>query len=295
MRSALVALLFALLCACDLAPGPTPSSELERGAYDGDLPAIRSALAAGAPIEGTGRNALGTPLMIAIAQHHPAVVSELLARGASVRATNYDGTTPLHAAARAGDRALVEDLLARGADLHASGDHGTALYDAAFSGDLPTLELLLGRGLDPRDQRNRYSLAPIHGAAEGGSGAAVRRLLEAGADPRVTDNSGGTALHWARSVDAATALLDAGVEPDIRGPRRNAPLHGYLPDDVATLLLERGADANPRDGDGATPLHRHGCDSLWPILVAHGADPSLTDSHGVAPRPPGPHCDPGHR
>ncbi len=81
--------------------------------------------------------------------------------------------------------------------------------------------------------------------------AAVRRLLDAGADPNAANDAGATALMWAV-------------------------------DDVAkaTLLVERGASVNVKSDDGRTPLliaaGFHGAAPVVKLLLDHGADPSAT-------------------
>ena len=73
----------------------------------------------------------------------------LLARGASVAATNGRQMTPLLEAAFARKTAVVEALLAAGADVNAASSSGrTALMYAAQSGDAATLRILADRGAE---------------------------------------------------------------------------------------------------------------------------------------------------
>lgn len=77
--------------------------------------------------------------------------------------------------------------------------------------------------------------------------AVVRMLIDAGADPNVSRDSGETPLHWAASSDdaeVAAALIDGGA--DIEAPKGTigTPLGnavGYGCWNVARLLVARGA------------------------------------------------------
>jgi len=77
--------------------------------------------------------------------------------------------------------------------------------------------------------------------------APVKALLAAGADPKLADSLGFTALHYA-------ARTDYGVE-------------------VATALLDGGAEVNSRDASGLTPLDHAlalGLERMPPFLEQRG-------------------------
>src|SRR5207344_1899370 len=108
---------------------------------------------------------------------------------------------------------------------------------------------------------------PLYNACFGNSVAAVRLLLEYGADPnkRFEYHSpidgrverGLTALMCAGSVEVARALLDAGAEvnvqdgdgvtPLMRAARRGKP-------ELVQLLLDSGASAATRSGSGHSAM-----------------------------------------
>jgi uncharacterized protein len=93
-------------------------------------------------------------------------------------------------------------------------DSGTALGQAAESGDLERLQTLLGEQIDVnvRDAGGRTALmlAVLHGHSR-----AVDALLAAGADPNAPDTHGITPLQAALAGDQpaiAAALRQAGAE-----------------------------------------------------------------------------------
>jgi ankyrin repeat protein len=126
----------------------------------------------------------------------------LLAAGAEVG--------PLEAAAL-GD---VEKL--HGADLSARGDDGfTPLHLAAFFGGADAVRAILATGFPAdADSDNAFNVRPIHSAAAAGDRASARALLEAGANPNVTQQGGYTPLHSAAhngDAELVRLLLEHGA------------------------------------------------------------------------------------
>src|SRR3974377_1781406 len=101
---------------------------------------------------------------------------------------------------------------------------------AAFS--RPMAEMLASRGADCR-ARNRRGAEPLHYAADGrreprSQADVIEYLISMGADAAAVDKTGVAPLHRAvraRSMAAVRALLDAGADP--RKPNRagSTPLH----------------------------------------------------------------------
>ncbi|KAI5854882.1 ankyrin repeat-containing domain protein [Tricharina praecox] len=109
-----------------------------------------------------------TPLHVALKHVHPEFTAALLALPAiNVNAADSLGSTPLHVAVAAGDVDAVARLFAAGADImRADNAERTVLHTLAYPPTPP-------------------------------SNALVRLLLKNGAEVRVVDKFGKTALHWA--------------------------------------------------------------------------------------------------
>ncbi len=118
----------------------------------------------------------------------------------------------------------------------------TALHVAAAGYGARAARALVDAGADVA-ARNRRGAAPLHYAADGIPGTpgwspaaqaeTVVVLLEAGADPDATDNSGVTALHRAvrtRCAAAVAALLDGGADPDRPNRNGSTPSARHPPD-----------------------------------------------------------------
>ncbi len=170
------------------------------------------------------------------------------------------GATTIHLTAAAeplvADAAMRRDvdgvrtLLRSGADVSAAQSDGmTALHWAALNGDLKTMDVLLVAGAAREALTRVGAYTPLHLASERGHGAAVARLLEAGAKPGPVTSTGVQPLHLAAQagdVEAVKALLDRGAAIDAVDTT-----HGRTPlvfavskdrRDVLSLLAARGAN-----------------------------------------------------
>ena len=104
------------------------------------------------------------------------------------------GGGPLHRAVRNGDTEAVRMLLEAGAEVNAQDHHDTTplLGSVIFAGSsTETLRVLLEAGAEVNAQ-DRFGRTPLHHAAERENVAAIRMLLEAGANPEVRSGSGNT-------------------------------------------------------------------------------------------------------
>ena len=116
----------------------------------------------------------------------------------------------------------------------------------------------------------------------------VRQCLEAGANPHARDRYGRTPLHYVAEDDddnpaAVRLLIQYGADVNVRSNGDVTPLHlaASWADNLAIVLvlLEAGANPNAQDADGETPLFYHDNFGLNPeierALVNAGADPNI--------------------
>lgn len=147
-----------------------------------------------APPELTGLS----PLSVALRDRSPKVAALLLDNPqVDVNFVSPNGETPLMMAALRGETAAARRLIERGAEVNRAG--WTPLHYAATNGHLDVVNLLLKHHafVDPQDPQTQAT--PLMLAARFGTEPVVDRLLEEGADIRMTDKQGATAVDYARA------------------------------------------------------------------------------------------------
>ena len=135
------------------------------------------------------------PLLIAAAHNTPDVVRFLLTAGANVNwRDGYDGETPLMAAVDGGSLETARLLLAAGADVQITDDRGrSALWRAAGAYNTGFIMMLADHGAEI-DAPDTSGMTPLMHAADLCAEWNITPLLAAGADPRVADKAGRSAL-----------------------------------------------------------------------------------------------------
>ncbi|MBP9901478.1 MAG: ankyrin repeat domain-containing protein [Verrucomicrobia bacterium] len=205
-------------------------------------------------------------------------VTELIAGGTSLNATNRLGRTPLHAS--------VEKLGGWGAE---------------------PIEALLRAKPDVNAQ-DHAGLTPLHVLAMSESyykREATRALLEAGADPKIRDRRGRTAMHlllagkwpWDNAEQCIALLAAGGLDVAAADDQGRTLLH-YLAAvghgspmffirNLTNQISLPNFDVNAADRDGNTALHlaaRHGTADVFEWLCQQGAKLDLTNAAGETPR-----------
>jgi uncharacterized protein len=174
----------------------SPQDDLNTASSSCDLPAVRSALAAGATVNPKGPDDF-IPLLGAAGSGCADVVHALLAAGANVNAES-DGVTALDEGAEGGDPQVIKALIAAGAKgLNAPGRSGlTLLYQIAADGKLANVKALISNGADV-NSKNVGGETPLFAAAQYGLPEMAQLLVSSGADVSVRNSLGETALRVA--------------------------------------------------------------------------------------------------
>ncbi len=216
---ALVAIIVGLASIAAIAP-PAPIAD---AAMRGDLAAVRALIRQGADINAAQGDGM-TALHWAAARDDQAMADELLRARASVGAvTRIDAHTPLHVASRAGSARVVRSLLAAGADAAATTTTGvTPLHFAAMAGSTDIIAALVAAGARVDAREPAWEQTPLMLAAAYDRPAAVRSLLERGADASITG----------KVVD----LLERAAMDQAARARRNEVLNQYRSQSASPTL-----------------------------------------------------------
>lgn len=130
------------------------------------------------------------------------IVQALLNGGFDVNRPTANGSTYLHDAALNNQKKIAQLLLKRGAKIYAlNRSGGTPLHDAALGGGVDVIAELLDRGANIDAQDTESGATPLMLAVAMERIPAARLLLKRGANTRITDHLGNTALDRARKTD----------------------------------------------------------------------------------------------
>jgi len=151
------------------------------------------------------RDAQGqTGLLIALREPSPKVIQVLIDwPKTDVEARNPKDESPLMLAAIKGQQDIVTKLIERDADINKPG--WTPLHYAATNGHVAIMKQLLDKDAFI-DAQSPNGTTPLMMAAMYGSGAAVKLLLEEGADPLMKNQLGMTAADFAQKANRTDAL-----------------------------------------------------------------------------------------
>ena len=228
-------------------------------AREGDIPTATVMLDAGVDINQTDVDG-SNGLIFALMNKRYTFAKFLLDRSADPNIVDTYGRTALYAAVdiRNEDWSalpshkeedalpsldIVKAILARGAN-----------PNTALSKNLP------GRsGMDTGDTTLDAGTTPFMRAARSGDAAAMRLLLEKGADPKLTTKEGSNALMFAAGVGYRDKNTK-GTEPEAL--------------EALKLCVAQGMDLNQANNRGETALHGaagRGADTIVQYLVDHGA------------------------
>jgi len=264
--------------------------------YDGNTESTKFLIEHGANIEARTHYDR-TPLLRAVGQEYVATAKLLLDKGANIDAT-WRGLSAIHVA-MLGDRLsnrksgpeMVKLLIEQGLK-------SPPIHLAAYLGDLQKVKGYVADGTDI-DEKDAVDFTPLHCAVCGDHMDVVKFLLSKGAGVNAKTVNGWTPLAFVWPVDMAALLIANGADVRIADEQGQTALHWAVNRDnhrgdkaLIELLLKHGADINARAAStsgswaGWTPLHvacGNGNPDIVGLLLAHGADVNAKSDKGETP------------
>ncbi|MGO9255251.1 MAG: ankyrin repeat domain-containing protein [Bryobacteraceae bacterium] len=225
-----------------------------------------------------------TPFMYAVLYTGVPTLEGLLKQGADPNQRNDANATALMWAAT--DLEKTRLLLAHGADVNArSSDMRTPLMIAARRpGNTAAVKLLLERGANPNPNAHPLTeSSPLIEAATAGDAASVELLLNRGAELKGAGEPALEAAFTVRCSKCAALLIAKGLgREDYSVALPNIAALGDV--NAVRLMLDHGADVNAVDPLGRTALMYAAASDLLPLdevklLVERGADVNAKDAH----------------
>lgn len=203
-----------------------------------------------------------TPFSWAAENGHTEMVKWMLVLGANADAPDTGNQTPLSWASKRGHYEVVRLLLQEGADPDSKSESGrTPLSKAAANGHAFVVQLLVDEEKVDVNSRDEDGKTPLLRAIQNGHADVVRLLCTMGADVNIPDNTGQTPLirasRWVGDDGCVRPLLDYGADPKVGDSNgvtalASALYFGNL--EIAKILIEAGVDPDARDSFGMTPL-----------------------------------------
>ncbi|XP_015600108.1 E3 ubiquitin-protein ligase MIB2 [Cephus cinctus] len=241
-------------------PGGGKKTCLQVAAHQGQRELCNLLLDAGASLRAVDEDG-DTPLHYAAFGNQPEIMELLLSRGAAIDAVNNGRCSALHVAVNKQHAACVRALLRHGCDVNLQDSYGdTALHDAIGKDALEIVDALCSCERTNFTLRNKRGFNVLHHAALKGNAHATERL-----------------------VARARQLVDVKKE-DGFAALHLATLNGHR--EVAAILLSQNGGRATIDlwnKRRQTPLHLATAQGHWALvelLINHNADLAATDEDG---------------
>jgi ankyrin repeat protein len=258
----------------------TPAAPISRGgltalvfaARQGSVEAAKALADAGADIN-QGDADGNAPLMIAILNNHDDLAQMLIDKGADVNESNKDGRTPLFTAVDQHDVDWSDRPFVKETDKLTSLDIIKSLVEhkANVNAQLTAVSIIKKAAQDTADRTLGVGATPFMRAARSGDVEVMKYLLDHGADPKLANKDGATALMVAsglgytdsnrstepQALEAVKLCVGLGLDVNAATDKGQTAIHGAASRGANTIiqyLADKGGKINAANKQGLTPL-----------------------------------------
>lgn len=231
-------------------------------------------------------------MILAAANGWTSVVHSLTKYNPLINSAEKYGFSPLMFAAQEGHLEICEILVKAGADVCHMAKDGENVLHLALEKNYDEVVRYFSRYKKIINEKDKRGLAPFLIAVANGNLKPCQTLLEAGADPNVTDNSGWNALHFA-AFNGHREIIDflnniktfvnkrttSGLTPLMLAARR-----GFV--EICVDLMKSGANPLDEDQSQKTAIHHaaeHGQSEIIRILAKNDRLIHLRTKDGCTP------------
>ena len=266
---------------------------LMRACKKGNIDAINILLNAGADPDIAGNDGYTCFHFAAGGYCSKETLQTIINHSTDVNAAIKNNETTLMKACYTGNIDAINILLNAGANLHISDNYGdTWLHHAAF-GDCTkdVFQTIIDHGADVNatDKNNKTALVI---ACDKCNEGAINVLLNAGADPNISDDDGfaslQTAVYGDCSIEILQAVLDHGADVNATNKHNQTALIAASKKgstDAINVLLNAGANPHIAKINGFTWIHcavLGDCNKeVLQAIIDHGTDVNTTDNNNV--------------
>ena len=219
------------------------------------------------------------------------MLSTVVNHGADINATSNKNVTSLMLACEKGNMDAINVLLNAGADPNIADAEGDACLQYAARNDCCTeiVQAIISRCVDI-NATNKNNITALMMVCEKINKNAINVLLNAGADPNITDADGDICLHSAARNNCCTEVLQAilshGGDVNATGKEKRTALMIACKKgnkQAINVLFNAGADPNIVDADREACLHyaaqNYCCTEIFQAIITHGGDVNVTGKY----------------